>query len=50
MENLNVDVVEHPNLPIRCMGEVDFVKRGLLELRIEDDKGNWSPFNLHLKS
>lgn len=38
-ENLYVDVVEHPNLPIRFMGEVDFVKRGLLELRIEDERG-----------
>ena len=38
-ENLYVDVVEQPNLPIRYMGEVDFVKRGLLELRIEDERG-----------
>ncbi len=49
-ENLDVVVVEHPNLPIRYMGEVDFVKRGMLELRIEDVKGEWSLFNLHLKS
>jgi len=49
-ENLDVRVVEHPNLPIRYMGEVDFVKRGMLELRIENDGGQWSLFNLHLKS
>lgn len=49
-DDLDVQVVEHPNLPIRYMGEVDFVKRGMLELKIDSDGEVWSLFNLHLKS
>lgn len=48
--HLKVEVVEHSNLPIKYMGKVDFVKRGMLELKIFDHKGSWSLFNLHLKS
>lgn len=48
--DLDVQVVEHPNLPIRYMGEIDFVKRGMLELKVNSPNGPWSLFNLHLKS
>jgi endonuclease/exonuclease/phosphatase family metal-dependent hydrolase len=48
--NLEVDVVNHINLPIKYMGKVDFVKRGMLELKISGKQGTWSLFNLHLKS
>jgi len=47
---LKVEVIEHANLPIKYMGKVDFVKRGMLELKIHDKNGSWSLFNLHLKS
>ncbi len=48
--NLEVDVVNHINLPIKYMGKVDFVKRGMLELKISGKQSTWSLFNLHLKS
>ncbi len=41
---------EHPNLPIKYLGKVDFVKRGMLEIQVADTKGGWSVFVLHLKS
>lgn len=47
---LDVAVIEHPNLPIKYMGRVDFVKRGMLELKITGKHSEWSLFNLHLKS
>ncbi len=50
IDDLDIQVVEHPNLPIRYMGEIDFVKRGMLELKINSENGPWSLFNLHLKS
>lgn len=48
--DLEVQVVNHANLPIKYMGKVDFVKRGMLELKISGEEGTWSLFNLHLKS
>ncbi len=49
-KGIDIEVREHPNLPIRYFGKVEFVKRGMLELRVEDSKGGWSLYNLHLKS
>ncbi len=48
--DVEVEVVDHANLPIKYMGKVDFVKRGMLELKISGQRGEWSLFNLHLKS
>lgn len=48
--DLEIEVIEHANLPIKYMGKVDFVKRGMLELKISGKEGKWSLFNLHLKA
>ena len=47
---IQIEVRVHRDLPIKYRGELDHVKRGLLELRIVDDHGSWSLFNAHLKS
>ncbi len=48
--DLTIEVEAHPDLPIKYRGESDYVKRGMLELRVADAGGGWSLFNLHLKS
>lgn len=50
VEGLEVRAIPHRDLRIKYMGQYDNVKRGMLELRISDGQGEWSLFNLHLKS
>ncbi len=47
---LRIMVRMHRDLPIKYRGQLDYVKRGMLELRIADEQGGWSLFNAHLKS
>jgi len=49
-EGLEIETVAHRDLGIKYMGDRDFVKRGMLELQVKDGEGEWSLFNLHLKS
>ena len=37
--DLEVKVLNHANLPIKYMGKIDFVKRGMLELNISGEEG-----------
>ena len=48
--DLEVKVLNHAIHPIKYMGKVDFVKYGMLELKISGEEGTWRLFNLHLKS
>lgn len=47
---IRIEVQSHRDLPIKYRGQLDHVKRGMLELRIADEQGGWSLFNAHLKS
>ncbi len=47
---LKVEAKFHRDLPIKYRGQLDHVKRGMLELRVDDGMDGWSLFNAHLKS